>query len=266
MSTELLTTETDGAVLWITLCRGDKRNPMSSDLIAALTAALNQAYGDDAVRCVVLAAEGPVFSSGHDLKELHPRESESNDDFEARVRSILEACAGLMQGIVSAPKPVIACVQGTATAAGCQLVSACDLAIADSAAHFCTPGVNVGAFCTTPLVGIGRNLSRKHAMEMALTGDMFSADEAVKFGLINRHVPGDMLRQETSALAHKIASRSAESIRGGKAAFYRQVEMPLAQAFDYANDVMLAGVTGSADAQEGRQAFIEKRTPVWKHR
>ena len=265
MTTELLTTQSDGAVLWITLCQGGKRNPLSSHLIAKLTEALDHAYGDDAVRCVVLTAEGPVFSSGHDLKELHPRETESSGDFEKRVRGILEACAGLMQGIVSAPKPVIACVQGTATAAGCQLVSACDLAIAASDAQFCTPGVNVGVFCTTPLVGIGRNLSRKHAMEMALTGDMFSADEAVKFGLINRHVPSEHLRQETSALAHKIASRSAESIRGGKAAFYRQIEMPLAQAFDHANGVMLEGVTGSADAQEGRQAFIEKRTPVWKH-
>lgn len=207
-----------------------------------------------------------MFSSGHDLRELQPKEAESPDEFQVRVRGILESCAALMQGIVAAPKPVIASVQGTATAAGCQLVSACDLAIAASDAQFCTPGVNVGAFCTTPLVGIGRNLTRKHAMEMALTGDMFSAEEAIKFGLINRHVPAESLRAETSALAQKIASRSAESIRGGKAAFYRQVEMPLADAFEYANQVMLEGVTGSADAEEGRRAFIEKRAPVWNNR
>jgi len=266
MATDLLMTERDGAVQWITLSQGNKRNPMSSQLIHTLTAALDESYRDDTIRVIVLAAEGPVFSAGHDLKELHPREGEGSDELRARVQGILESCSTLMQGIVQAPKPVIACVQGTATAAGCQLVSACDLAIAASDAKFCTPGVNVGAFCTTPLVGIGRNLSRKHAMEMALTGDMFSAEEAIKFGLINRHVPGEALRAETSALAQKIASRSAESIRGGKAAFYRQVEMPLNEAFAYANQVMLDGVTGAADAAEGRQAFIEKREPVWNNK
>jgi enoyl-CoA hydratase/carnithine racemase len=263
MSEQLVKIEQEGPVIWLTLNQGSIRNPLSSQMIASLTQALVSCYEDDSCRVVVLAADGPVFSAGHDLKEMHPMKGEDNGALRQRIAGILESCAALMQGIVTAPKPVIACVQGTATAAGCQLVSACDLAIAASDAHFCTPGVNVGAFCTTPLVGIGRNLSRKHAMEMALTGDMFSADEAIKFGLINRHVAPEALRAETAALAHKIASRSAQSIRGGKAAFYRQIEMPLADAFEYANQVMLEGMAGSDDANEGRLAFIEKRSPVW---
>ena len=263
MNEALVRIQSEGPVLWITLNQGKSRNPLSSQMIASLTQALAAGYEDDSCRVIVLAAEGPVFSSGHDLKEMQPSEGEDRGAVRTRIANILENCAALMQGIVQAPKPVIACVQGTATAAGCQLVSACDLAIAASDAHFCTPGVNVGAFCTTPLVGIGRNLSRKHAMEMALTGDMFSADEAIKFGLINRHVAPGALHAETAALAQKIASRSAQSIRGGKAAFYRQIEMPLADAFDYANQVMLEGMTGGADAEEGRMAFIEKRSPVW---
>ena len=263
MSEVLVKTEQAGPVLWITLNQGRIRNPLSSQMIASLTQALASGYEDDRCRVIVLAAEGPVFSSGHDLKEMHPKEGEENAATRHRIVNILENCAALMQGIVQASKPVIACVQGTATAAGCQLVSACDLAIAASDAHFCTPGVNVGAFCTTPLVGIGRNVSRKHAMEMALTGDMFSADEAVKFGLINRHVAPEVLLAETAALAQKIASRSAQSIRGGKAAFYRQIEMPLADAFEYANQVMLEGMADSGDPEEGRLAFIEKRNPVW---
>ncbi|MDG1066339.1 MAG: enoyl-CoA hydratase [Luminiphilus sp.] len=263
MGDALVRTEHEGPVVWLTLNQGASRNPLSSKMIASLTETLASAYADDSCRVIVLAADGPVFSAGHDLKEMHPLEEEDKSEQRQRIADILENCAALMQGIVQAPKPVIACVQGTATAAGCQLVSACDLAVASSDAHFCTPGVNVGAFCTTPLVGIGRNLSRKHAMEMALTGDMFSADEAIKFGLINRHVPSEALREETAALAHKIASRSAQSIRGGKAAFYRQIEMPLADAFEYANQVMLEGMAGSDDAEEGRLAFIEKRSPVW---
>jgi len=262
---DLVSSEQTDAVLWLTLNRGRQRNPLSSQMIAALTDALREGYESDSVRVIVITAVGPIFSAGHDLKELHRTEDESAQDFRNRVTGILESCAAMMSGIVAAPKPVIASVQGTATAAGCQLVSACDLAIAADSAHFCTPGVNVGAFCTTPLVGIGRNVSRKHAMEMALTGDMFTAEDAVSFGLINRHVPADRLREETAALAGKIASRSAQSIRGGKAAFYAQVEMPLKEAFTYANEVMLNGVTSGGDAAEGRQAFIEKREPRWDH-
>jgi enoyl-CoA hydratase/carnithine racemase len=175
---------------------------------------------------------------------------------------VLEACAAMMQRIVHGPKAVIACVQGTATAAGCQLVSACDMAIASSEARFCTPGVNLGAFCTTPLVGIGRNLSRKHALEMALTGEFFDAADAERFGLINRYVPAEQVLEETQRLAERIASRSPQSIRDGKTAFYTQIEMPLNDAFEHANQVMVEAMT-SNESRQGVKAFFEKRTPDW---
>lgn len=263
METSPVTVETIDRVYWLTLNRPEQRNPLSLEMIQALTAALKGAYADSAIRVVVITAEGPVFSAGHDLKEMMQGETESANDYRDRIDLILDQCAALMTGIVTAPKPVIASVQGTATAAGCQLVSTCDLAIAASDARFCTPGVNIGTFCTTPLVGIGRNLSRKHAMEMALTGDMFSAKDARKFGLINRHVAPEDLRSETQALAEKIASRSPQSIRDGKAAFYAQIEMPLEQAFVQANRVMREALIATEDGVEGRRAFIEKRSPRW---
>ncbi|MEL0192924.1 MAG: enoyl-CoA hydratase [Halieaceae bacterium] len=263
METSPVTVETIDRVYWLTLNRPEQRNPLSLEMIRALTGALKEAYADSAIRVVVITAEGPVFSAGHDLKEMMQGETESANDYRDRIDLILDQCAALMTGIVTAPKPVIASVQGTATAAGCQLVSTCDLAIAASDARFCTPGVNIGTFCTTPLVGIGRNLSRKHAMEMALTGDMFSAKDARKFGLINRHVAPEDLRSETQALAEKIASRSPQSIRDGKAAFYAQIEMPLEQAFAQANRVMREALIATEDGVEGRRAFIEKRSPRW---
>ena len=263
MAEFLVTKEHIGSVAWLTLNRPDQRNPLSLEMIQVLTEELDLALGDRAIRVIVITAEGPVFSAGHDLKEMAQAESESKADYCDRIDNILAHCAALMTRIVTAPKAVIASVQGTATAAGCQLVSACDLAIAASDARFCTPGVNIGAFCTTPLVGIGRNLSRKHAMEMALTGDMFSAKDARKFGLINKHVAPEDLRSETQALAEKIASRSPQSIRDGKAAFYAQIEMPLEQAFAHANRVMRDALTATEDGVEGRRAFIEKRPPSW---
>ena len=256
-------TKQDGHSLWVTLNQPEKRNALSSTMLNAISTALNQGYEDPQTRVIVLSAKGPVFSAGHDLAEMSPQNGESKQARDQRVKDILQLCASMMMGIVNAPKPVIACVQGTATAAGCQLVSACDLAIADSNAQFCTPGVNIGIFCTTPLVGIGRNVSRKHAMEMALTGDMFSADQAQTFGLINRHVDTAALVAETKALADKIASRSAQGIRAGKAAFYHQIDLPLADAFAYANEEMRCAVTSEGDAIEGTAAFLEKRPPKW---
>ena len=169
----------------------------------------------------------------------------------------------MMQRIVHGPKAVIACVQGTATAAGCQLVSACDMAVASSDSQFCTPGVNLGAFCTTPLVGIGRNLSRKHALEMALTGEFFDARDAERFGLINRHVPENEVVAEARRLAERVASRSPQSIRDGKTAFYTQIEMPLHEAFEHANQVMVDAMT-SDESRQGVKAFFEKRAPDWR--
>lgn len=252
----------DDSVLWLTLNRPAQRNPLSSDMIAALHRAIVAAGEDPQVRAVVLTATGPVFSAGHDLREMARRDDEDAQGHSARLRRILENCAAMMLDIVHSPKAIIAGVQGTATAAGCQLVSACDLAIASDTARFCTPGVNIGTFCTTPLVGIGRNLHRKHAMELALTGDMFSADDAVRFGLVNRAVPEQSLQAEVGELARKIASKSAQGIRAGKAAFYRQIDMPIEAAFDHANEAMVCGLV-SEDAGEGTRAFLEKRKPVW---
>ena len=260
---ELILTKLEAGVLWLTLNNPGNRNALSSMMIASITNELNAAYLDDQAKVIVITGKGPVFSAGHDLRELDQHAGNADGEAKQKVTEILENCAAMMMGITQAPKPVIACVQGTASAAGCQLVSACDLAIADSSAMFCTPGVNIGVFCTTPLVGIGRNVSRKHAMEMALTGDMFSAEEAVRFGLINRHVAAEALMARTQELASKVAQRSAQSIRDGKAAFYAQIEMPLSEAFKHANTVMCDAVTTTSDAEEGRAAFFEKRKPVW---
>lgn len=262
MSAELILKNLTEGVLWLTLNNEKQRNPLSTQMLSAITRVLDEAYEDDRVRCIVIAAMGPVFSAGHDLTEMARGKNETQEAWRPRVLSVLEACATMMQRIVHGPKAVIACVQGTATAAGCQLVSACDMAIASSDSRFCTPGVNLGAFCTTPLVGIGRNLSRKHALEMALTGEFFSAADAERFGLINRSVSPDDVVAETQTLASRIASRSPQSIRDGKTAFYTQIEMPLHDAFEHANQVMVEAMT-SDESRQGVNAFFEKRTPEW---
>ncbi|MCP5193118.1 MAG: enoyl-CoA hydratase [Pseudomonadales bacterium] len=252
----------DGPVLWLTLNRPGQRNPLSSGMIAALAQAVRAAGDDPSVRVIVITGAGPVFSAGHDLREMGGRPDETEPQRAARVRQVLDDCAAMMLAIVHSPRAVIACVQGIASAAGCQLVSACDLALASEEALFCTPGVNIGTFCTTPLVGIGRNIARKHAMEMALTGDLMPAADAQRFGLVNRVVPAAELHAEVAALAAKIASKSAGAIRAGKETFYRQVEMPLEQAFSFATEAMVGGLM-SADAGEGTRAFLEKRKPHW---
>jgi enoyl-CoA hydratase/carnithine racemase len=262
MTDALIEKTLEQGVLWLTLNNAEQRNPLSSAMLAEITSSLETAYDDNEVRCIVIAARGPVFSAGHDLTEMARRSDETSEAWKRRVMDILEACAAMMQRIVHGPKAVIACVQGTATAAGCQLVSACDMAIAASDSRFCTPGVNLGAFCTTPLVGIGRNLSRKHALEMALTGEFFGAVDAERFGLINRCVSPDDVVAETQALAARIASRSPQSIRDGKTAFYTQIEMPLNDAFEHANQVMVEAMT-SDESRQGVKAFFEKRTPEW---
>jgi enoyl-CoA hydratase/carnithine racemase len=254
--------ESSGAVLWLTLNRPAQRNPLSSGMIASIKGAISSANDMPEVRVIVLAASGPVFSAGHDLKQMSGMPEDSNLGREQHLRLILDSCAEMMLGIMHSPKAIIACVQGTATAAGCQLVSACDLAIASEDAKFCTPGVNIGSFCTTPLVGLGRNIHRKHAMELAITGDMFPAEDAVRFGLINRVVPAAELRMVTEELAQKIASRSALGIRTGKEAFYRQIDMPVEDAFRYATEIMIQA-TMAPEADEGTRAFFEKRPPEW---
>jgi len=257
-----VTTEMSGLVCWLTLNRPGQRNPLSSNMIRAIRGALEIASSDPKVRVIVIAGSGPVFSAGHDLGEMSGPVPQGAPSREVHLRGILDQCSDMMLSIMHCPKAIIACVQGTATAAGCQLVSACDLAIAGDDVHFCTPGVNIGSFCTTPLVGIGRNIHRKHAMELALTGDMIGAQEAARMGLINRSVSAAELHAEVEHLAQRIATKSAQGIRSGKQAFYRQIDKPIEEAFDFAREEMIKALT-SPDSEEGVQAFFAKRAPQW---
>jgi enoyl-CoA hydratase/carnithine racemase len=250
-----------GSVLKLTLNRASARNALSVGLMGALQTALDEAAADKSVRVVIVAADGPAFSAGHDLKEMTARRADP-DKGKAFFAALFTQCSGLMQTVVRHPKPVIAQVQGIATAAGCQLVASCDLAVASSAARFATPGVNIGLFCSTPMVALSRNVSRKHAMEMLLTGEMISADEARRIGLINRIAEPQALEAETMKLAELIAAKPHGTLKIGKEAFYRQVEMPLAEAYDYASQVMTMNML-AAEAEEGIGAFVEKREPKW---
>jgi enoyl-CoA hydratase/carnithine racemase len=248
----------------LVLNRPQARNSLSEGLIAALTTSLAEIATDKRVRVVVLAANGPAFSAGHDMKEMTARRSDP-DRGRAFFKQLMDACSAMMQAIVHLPKPVIACVQGPASAAGCQLVASCDLAVASSAAKFATPGVNIGLFCSTPMVALSRNVSRKHAMEMLLTGDLIDAEDARRFGLVNRVVAPGSERTEALALARQIAAKSALTVKIGKEAFYRQLEMSLADAYRYASEVMVENML-ARDAEEGIGAFVEKRTPTWEDR
>jgi enoyl-CoA hydratase/carnithine racemase len=216
------------------------------------------------VRAVVLAAEGPAFCAGHDLKELTSRRTDA-DGGRAYFQHIMTTCSAMMQQIVALPQPVIAAVQGVASAAGCQLVASCDLAVAGTKAGFATPGVDIGLFCSTPMVALARNVARKHAMEMLLTGDIISAEKAAAIGLANEVVPAGHERARAIEMANQIASKSAHVIGIGKAAFYRQLELPLREAYDYASRVMTENMM-ARDAEEGICAFIDKRDPSWEDR
>jgi enoyl-CoA hydratase/carnithine racemase len=252
------------AVLVLTLDRPQARNALSEAMIAALTAAIDAAGRDARVRAVVLAANGPAFSAGHDLKELTARRSDA-DRGRAYFKQIMEACAAMMQAIVACPKPVIAAVEGIATAAGCQLVATCDLAVTGAAAKFATPGVNIGLFCSTPMVALSRNVSRKQAMEMLLLGEMLDAERAREFGLVNRVVPAGEAVAEAMRMAEQIAAKSPLTVAIGKEAFYRQLEAPLAEAYAETAEVMVRNML-ARDAVEGIGAFIDKRTPIWEGR
>jgi enoyl-CoA hydratase/carnithine racemase len=210
----------------------------------------------------VLTGKGPAFSAGHDLKELTAHRGDG-DGGRAFFTDTMRDCSRLMQAIVASPKPVIAAVTGTATAAGCQLVATCDLAVAGETARFATPGVNIGLFCSTPMVALSRNVSRKRAMEMLLLGEMLPARAAAEYGLVNRVVADAEVLEEALAMARQIASKSRATVAIGKAAFYRQLEAPLAEAYDYAGAVMVENMM-DRDAEEGMCAFIDKRAPTWK--
>ena len=260
----ILLREMVGPIALLALNRPAARNSLSEALIAELHATLNEIGADASVRAVVIAANGPAFSAGHDLKELTARRSDA-DGGRAYFAKLMNACSAMMQAIVHLPKPVIAAVQGVATAAGCQLVASCDLAIASEAAKFATPGVNIGLFCSTPMVALTRNVSPKHAMEMLLTGDLIAAEDAARIGLVNHVVAAGTEHAEALALAEKIAAKSTLTVKIGKEAFYRQAEMPLAEAYKYASEVMVENML-ARDAEEGINAFVEKREPKWQDR
>ncbi len=261
---EILLREDIAGTAVLTLNRPEARNSLSEDLLGALAAELTAIAADRGVRAVVLAAAGPAFSAGHDLKELNARRNDP-DRGRGYFQHIMKLCSAVMLQIVQLPQPVIAAVQGTATAAGCQLVASCDLAVASSAARFATPGVNIGLFCSTPMVALSRNVPRKHAMELLLTGDAISAEDAARIGLVNRVVAPGTERDEALALARKIAAKSSHVVKIGKEAFYRQIDMELARAYDYASEVMVENML-ARDADEGITAFIEKRSPRWEDR
>src|SRR5436305_5146005 len=257
----ILPRESVGPVAVLTLNRPAARNSLSEAMIAGLHAALDELRDDAAVRAVVIAASGTAFSAGHDMKELTARRADP-DRGRGYFAQIMNACSAMMQAIVQLPKPAIAAVQGTATAAGCQLVASCDLAVASEAASFATPGVDIGLFCSTPMVALSRNVSRKHAMEMLLTGEPVSAAAARDMGLVNRVVAAGSERDAAITLAQKVANKSAYTVKIGKAAFYRQLEMSLGDAYRYASEVMTENMM-ARDAEEGIGAFIEKREPKW---
>src|SRR5438067_2879378 len=254
----------DSSVLTITLNRPEARNALAESLMRALQLTLDEAVDDAATKVIIIAAKGPTFSAGHDLKEMSARRADPDRGL-AYYRAVFAQCSHLVQTIVRHPKPVIAQVHALATAAGCQLVASCDLAIASSEARLATPGVNIGLFCSTPMVALSRAVGRKAAMEMLLTGELIDAATARSLGLVNRVVPRDGLRDAADTLARQIAGKSAFTVKIGKEAFYRQAELDLAAAYRYAAEVMTTNMLAE-DAGEGIDAFLAKRAPVWNDR
>lgn len=262
-STDLVLFERpEAGVAILKLNRAASRNALSLEMIAALHGAIDRCGADGATSAIVLAADGPAFCAGHDLKELTAHRADG-DNGRAFYAETMQRCSALMQAMVACPKPVIAAVHATATAAGCQLVATCDLAVAAQSAKFCTPGVNIGLFCSTPMVALSRNVPRKRAMEMLLLGEMISADDAALYGLVNRVTEADKVLDEAIAMARAIAAKSAATVAIGKRAFYAQIEMPLDLAYDHAAGVMVENMM-LKDAEEGIAAFTGKRKPVWK--
>ena len=247
--------DTEGQIAVVTLNRPQRRNALSLELMSELIACLNEIGRDRSLRAVILAAAGKVFSSGHDLSEMVGHDLN-------HYREVFDVCTELMTRIQSIPQPVIAQVQGIATAAGCQLVATCDLAVASDQAGFATPGVKIGLFCTTPMVALSRAIGRKRALQMLMTGDMIDALTAVEWGLINIAVPASELEQQTRKLAARIAEASSLTVALGKQAFYTQIDLDQPKAYAYAKEVMSMNSL-AADAQEGISAFLEKRQACW---
>lgn len=258
-ATALVLRETVGHVTRLTLNRPQAYNALSLELMQTLITELDAIAADTTVHVVILNGAGRGFCAGHDLREMT-----TGNDSELQQRTF-QTCSQLMQKITALPQPVIAQVHGIATAAGCQLVATCDLAVCSDDARFATPGVNIGLFCSTPMVALTRNLAPKHAMEMLLSGDMIDATRAYEMGLVNRRVPADTLAATTLALAQQLAAKSSATLATGKQAFYQQLNQPLADAYAYCSEVMSCNIQ-STDAREGIDAFLTKRQPVWKGR
>ena len=260
---DILLSDLDGeGILRLTLNDTARRNALSESMLGALGEAFVKTGSNPAVRVVILAANGPAFCAGHDLKEMTAGRADP-DRGRAYFTKVMAMCSGVMQAIVNCPKPVIAEVTGIATAAGCQLVASCDLAIAADTAQFSTPGVHIGLFCSTPMVALSRNVANKFAMEMLLIGDLTTAARAAEIGLINRAVAAEALRDATMLMARKIAFKSSMTLATGKGAYYAQREMELSDAYVYASGVMVENMLTS-DAEEGIGAFIQKRAPKWQ--
>jgi enoyl-CoA hydratase/carnithine racemase len=258
MSYQNICVETEGQTAVVTLNRPHRRNALSLEMMQELIAALDGIGRDREVRAVILAAAGKVFSSGHDLSEMTGRDINE-------YRRLFDVCSELMMKLQAIPQPVIAEVQGIATAAGCQLVASCDLAAASDQAAFATPGVRIGLFCTTPMVALSRAIGRKRALQMLLTGEMVPADKAADWGLVNEVVPAAELQAASRRMAARIAEASSLTVGLGKAAFYAQVDLDQPKAYAYAKEVMSMNSL-AADAQEGISAFLEKRTACWTGR
>lgn len=258
--TEPVLLEKEGTTGWLTLNRPDKRNALSLEVMEAMLAQLHRVAEDTEIRSLVIRGSGPVFCAGHDLKEVNSHAQDLH-----YLRKIFGTCSELMQYLHTMPQPVIAQVHGIATAAGCQLVAACDLALAESGARFATPGVNIGLFCVTPMVPLVRLIGRRRAMEMLMTGRFVSAEEALQYGLINTVTAPDQLAAETQALAARLAAHSSFTLAFGKQAFYRQIDLDEGAAYNYAREAIAMNCLAE-DAREGMQAFLEKRPPNWKGR
>ena len=258
----LKTTIDQNGIFRLTLNSQHNHNALSEEMMLNIENALDESVNNKKIRVIIVSADGPTFSAGHDLKEL--TEGRQNPDKGKNYfTTIMKKCSKLMQSIVNNPKPVIAEVAGTATAAGCQLVASCDLAYAGKSARFATPGVNIGLFCSTPMVAVSRNISNKHSMEMLLTGDLITSKKAVEIGLINEMVDDDLLQDLVISKALKISKKSAMTLKIGKEAFYKQIDMTLSEAYDYASNIMVENML-KLDAEEGIDAFINKRSPNWQ--
>ena len=261
MSNHLVKVAINKKILNLTLNDPEHQNTLSEDMIAELDKNLQDAAKDNSVKVIILSSTGPVFCAGHNLKDLNSKRSDP-DNGKKYYDEIFNSCSNLMMNIVNNAKPIIGAIDGIATAAGCQLVASCDLAYASKKAMFATPGVNIGLFCSTPMVALSRNVNKKSAMEMLLTGDLIDANKAVEIGLINEVYAADELMNKVFAMADKISSKSMNTIKIGKKAFYKQKEMSLEDAYSYTAQVMSENMLEN-DSKEGITAFLEKRKPNW---